>query len=239
VDDLMMGLAIVDFEGEPRVLDVDVGRHLGMANPTDIRKLILRNAEDLSDFGILATVAKNHGGGRGRPTTEYLLNKVQALFIAGRSDTERGRTTYKMLVRAFDSYMRGELRQPKIPPLLAADYGDWKKTWQDDLMRHLCALRGEVFAGRQPRWSARINGVIYECLLGEDVYKELKQRNPKPSRGKNHHQLINGDVRDRFEKHLEFIGKLAAVSQSLRDFEHNLRVAYQGKALQLSLGAAE
>lgn len=135
--------------------------------------------------------------------------------------------------------LRDHFFRPKhISPLLAPDYPSrpWEKTWRDDMMVELCALKGEVFSGRHPRWAAWINSVIYECLLGREVYAELKREVPNPSKGKNLHQRLRPELMERFDKQLEFIGNIASISSSLADFVAKLRTIYQQKPFQLPLG---
>jgi hypothetical protein len=226
-----------DFDDKvPRVRDVDLGRQLGMAFPADIRGTIKNNASDLNDFGFLARRAGSHNGGKGRPVFEYWLNRDQAIFIAGRSDTEIGRKTYKLLVKAFSAFERMLLE--RLPPFLRAEYGSWNKVWRDELMVELCKLRGELFTGRHPRWCARLNSIIYECLLGRELYAQLKAQNPKPSKGHNHHQLIDERYRPAFEKQLSSVMLLAESSCSLADLEDRLRLVYQKRPMQLPLWAA-
>jgi len=138
--------------------------------------------------------------------------------------------------------LRDHFFRPKfISPLLAAEYPSrpWEKTWRDDMMVELCALKGEVFSGRHPRWAAWINSVIYECLLGKEVYAELKREVPNPSKGKNLHQRIRPELMERFDKQLEFIGNIATISSSLSDFVAKLRTIYQQKSFQLPLNGVD
>lgn len=229
------GLAVRDDfdDKEARVRDVDVGIKLGMAQPENIRATIRKYAEDLNDFGILTRRAIIHKGA-GRPVSEYWLNKDQALFICGRSDTELGRATYKLLVKAFGAFLRGA-QTIVIPPILQADFRPWEKTWQDDIAKLLCDLKGEAFSGRQPRWVANHYGEIYECLLGKEAYAELKRRNPKPAKGHNHHSLIADHLIERFRAQLNVVEALLRVSSSLADFRSNLRRNFKGAPLQLPL----
>jgi hypothetical protein len=226
-----------DFDDKiPRVRDVDLGEKLGLARPSDIRATIKQHAKDLKDFGVIGQRPQTSGRLGGRPAVEFWLNKDQAIFVAGRSDTEVGRKTYKLLVKAFGVFEQMVIA--RIPPMLRAEFGPWSKTWHTDLMKELCTLKGEVFTGRHPRWCARMNSVIYECLLGRDVYAELKAQNPAPARGHNHHQFITPEYRETFEKQLGIVTALAATSISLADLEDKLRLLYQKKPLQLPLWAA-
>jgi hypothetical protein len=226
-----------DFDDKvPRVRDIDVGRQLGLGQPRDIRRTIDGHLRILNACGIVARRAQNHGGGRGRPATEYWLNKEQALIVASKSETEVGEQTLLMLVKAFSVFEQMVLE--RIPPLLRAECGPWSKTWHTELMNELCALKGEVFTGRHPRWCARMNSIIYECLLGREMYAQLKTQNPSPSKGHNHHQLITDAYRAAFEKQLGIVTALAATAASLEDLEGRLRLLYQKKPLQLPLWAA-
>lgn len=227
-----------DFDDHvPRVRDVDIGRQLGMAQPENIRQTIAKYAEDLNDFGVLTRRVKTSGRSGGRKATEYWLNKDQAVFVAGRSDTELGRKTYKLLVKAFSAFEK--MLVERLPPFLRAEFGSWQKVWHNELMVELCKLRGELFTGRHPRWCARMNSIIYECLLGKELYAELKARNPKPSKGHNHHQLIDAAYRAAFDKQLANVMLLAESACSLEDLEGRLRLVYQKKPMQLPLWAAQ
>lgn len=241
VADTLPGLSLSvrsDFDDKvPRVRDVDLGRQLGMAHPLDIRGTIKEHADFLNKIGFLARRPQNHGGGKGRPTEEFWLNKEQAYYIASLSKTEAGKQTLLMLVKAFSVFERMVVQ--RIPPLLRADFAPWSKVWRDELVSELSKLKGEVFnGGRHPRWCARWNSIIYECLLGKEVYAALKKQNPDPSKGHNHHQLITPEYREAFEKQLSIVTALAATSYSLADLEDKLRRLYQDKPLQLPLWAA-
>lgn len=227
-----------DFDDKvPRVRDIDLGARLGLAQPRDIRGTIKANADFLNIFGFIARRAQNHQGGKGRPATEYWLNRNQALYIATRSDTEIGKRTTALLVQAFDAFEKMLLE--RLPPFLRAEFGSWQKVWHNELMVELCKLRGELFTGRHPRWCARMNSIIYECLLGKELYAELKARNPKPSKGHNHHQLIDAAYRAAFDKQLANVMLLAESACSLEDLEGRLRLVYQKKPMQLPLWAAQ
>lgn len=120
---LFEGLALWnDFEdGIPRVLNVDLGERMNMSRPRDIRQTIEKSMNDLNDMGFCGQRAQNHDGGRGRPSTEYYLNRDQALYIVGKSDTEAGRRLYKLLVKAFGMLLDGKLVSSSQPVPTALD----------------------------------------------------------------------------------------------------------------------
>lgn len=102
-------VGLTEIEREPRVRDIDLAERLGISRPRDIRKLIERNKAELDRFGICATVAQNHSGGRGRPTKEYWLNEEQALLVSVLSNAENAPAVRAMLIRVFVAYRRGHL----------------------------------------------------------------------------------------------------------------------------------
>lgn len=105
-------IALTVFDGDPRARDLDIAERLGFERPRDIRKLIDRNKSEIEQFGICATVAQNHKGGRGRPATEYWLNEEQALLIAALSDAEKAPAVRHMLIKVFVAWRRGHLTGP-------------------------------------------------------------------------------------------------------------------------------
>lgn len=215
----------------PRVRDIDLGKKLGLAQPRDVRRTIDAHLRILNACGVVARRARTSGPLGGRPTTEYWLNREQALIVASRSETEVGEQTLLMLVQAFSLFE--QMLVERLPPFLRATHASWRKTWQDDLMIELCTLRGELFTGKHPRWCARMNSIIYECLLGKELYAALKVQNPRPSKGRNHHQLIGAEYRLAFEAQLAAVIALAKNSNSLFELESRLRFTYQKRPMQL------
>ncbi|MER2252927.1 hypothetical protein ABS772_23705 [Methylorubrum podarium] len=69
---------IMVVKGEPRILDTDLARALGMSQERDIRSdLIKPNLEELQRLGILRETPANSGQ-RGRSTFAYFPNEEQA-----------------------------------------------------------------------------------------------------------------------------------------------------------------
>lgn len=102
-------VVLAEVEGIPRVRDLDLAERLGFARPRDARKLIERNRAEFDAMGICATVAQNHGGGRGRPGTEYWLNEEQSLLLAVLSDAPNAPAVRSMLIKVFVAWRRGRL----------------------------------------------------------------------------------------------------------------------------------
>lgn len=108
----MRDLTIRDFDGEPRMRDMDIAEALEFERPRDVRKIIDRNMDDLLSFGICATMALIHPGA-GRPGTEYWLNEEQALFLCTRSEAKGAVALTKQMVMVFAAWRNGRLDPPR------------------------------------------------------------------------------------------------------------------------------
>jgi hypothetical protein len=78
---------VVEWEGEPRVVDTVLGAALGYGRPERIRDLIQGRADLFRGAGNLPRRAVNSDDpGRGRPSREFLLNREQvnlAILLCG------------------------------------------------------------------------------------------------------------------------------------------------------------
>lgn len=99
-------IPVVERDGEPRALDLEIAERLGLSRPRDIRKLIERNLPELQRFGGCATVARPVSG---NVVNEYWLNEEQALLVATLSQAPRAPEVRAMLIRTFVAWRRGHL----------------------------------------------------------------------------------------------------------------------------------
>ncbi|MCG5241371.1 hypothetical protein ACIU1J_27530 [Azospirillum doebereinerae] len=99
---------LVVHAGEPRVLDVAIGRQLGMARPTNIRQVIEANRAELETYGMLhatrATSPMPNGGEK--EVWEYWPNEEQALCICAISKAPKAPDARRMLIKAFTAWRR-------------------------------------------------------------------------------------------------------------------------------------
>lgn len=115
-------------EGEFRVLDTDLAERLGFERPRDIRKLITRWKAELERLGFCAAMAQNHGGSRGRPTIAYYLNRKQAIFITGKSETATATDITIEIIHRFDEYEVGRASADQSivePPFHSKLHDQW------------------------------------------------------------------------------------------------------------------
>lgn len=109
---VFQSLAVAEFDGEPRVRDLDLAERLGFERPRKIRELIERNKAEIEAMGVCPAVGQTHGPQGGRPTKEFYLNEEQALLVATLSNTSQAQAVRAALIRTFVAYRRGHLEQP-------------------------------------------------------------------------------------------------------------------------------
>lgn len=97
---------LITIAGEPRVLDSDLARALGLGRATNIRQVIARNMAELQGFGevCIRDVQTTEAGGR--PGRAYHLNEGQALLICIISRTATAATVRRSLINVFMAYRR-------------------------------------------------------------------------------------------------------------------------------------
>ena len=246
----MTDITKVPFDGDELVAVRD-GGNVWIALKRACETLGLDYSSQLSKlksqpWALMADFAIRDSAGRSRQTTCLSLKSFPmwlATIEAGKVAPDLRPKIERYQVDAADALYRHFFERPAAAPgkwrspLLAESFQPWSKTWKDSLMHELFALRGEVFEGRHPRWCAWINTVIYECLLGKDTYAELiaGRRSDKARHGRNHHQLLKPEIKQRFDDELRVVEALARTSASLNDLVLKMRVLYQGAQLQLSV----
>jgi len=104
-------------EGELRILDTELAVRLGFERPRKIRDLIKRWQAEISRLGVCPTVEQTPGPQGGRPTAAYYLNRKQAIFITGKSDTPEATTITIEIIEKFDAYEHGAApaAHPAVP----------------------------------------------------------------------------------------------------------------------------
>lgn len=100
--------AVHQVEDEPRVLDIDLARWLGMERVTNIRATIKANVPELWQHGGLHFARANPGARGGRPSKAYYLNEGQSLVLCALSRTPKAAQVRKALIDVFLDYRAGK-----------------------------------------------------------------------------------------------------------------------------------
>jgi hypothetical protein len=128
--------------------------------------------------------------------------------------------------------------QDKLAVVLMREAGRWKQLFTLEFFREMGKLyRLQLIDNVRRPWcfAALIREFFYEWF-DEDVYAELRKRNPKPSGGTKHHQFLTPFARERFERHQRDVLILMRASSDIEDFRMRFGAAFRGQGLQLSFG---
>lgn len=103
--------SLIEVDGEPRVLDVDIGVRLAMAQPLNIRQQIEKHHEELEQYGPIHTAHEmvSIGSGAHREVKVYRLTEEQALTICALSRVPKAKIVRAGLVRTFVAWRKGKL----------------------------------------------------------------------------------------------------------------------------------
>lgn len=111
----------------------------------------------------------------------------------------------------------------------------WDLMWPEDFAASMCRLHRVAFDGRQPKFLASTYEKLYRLILGDEVYEELKRRNPEPSYGTNHHQWLTPEAREVVRQQVPFLTAFAEQCATKDEFWARMEYRYQDRPLQLSL----
>ena len=114
--------------GEPRVLDIALGKTLGFQRPRAVRQIIDRHRSELRRYGSLSPQPVANKG-KGRVGNGHLLNEGQALLVCMFAGTDNAADVREQLIRLFIAWRSGQLVQAPQPtrakrlaaPLAATD----------------------------------------------------------------------------------------------------------------------
>ena len=100
----------IEIDGQFLLRDVDLGAKMGLAQPLDIRRTIVRNMAWLEDHGSIRSVREVIIAGKGaeREVTVYHLNQGQALSLCLLMRTAKARALHASVVRFFLERRRRE-----------------------------------------------------------------------------------------------------------------------------------
>jgi len=132
---------------------------------------------------------------------------------------------------------RDEMRK-KFALLMRDEFADWERMFPEELYQEFARLENYTYTpGVRPMHWGKITMEIYRCFDAE-LAEELQRRNPNPSRGRNHHQLLTKLARNTLERRLESIVVTAKQAHSMPDFLARLAFLFRGRPLQLWLPPA-
>jgi len=108
----MLDLALKEFNGEPRMRDIDIAEALGFERARNIRKLVSRYIDSLEAFGEVFRSTVERNSGVGRPEDCFWLNEQQTVFICLKSESPKAVELTVQVVKVFVDWRHGSLAPP-------------------------------------------------------------------------------------------------------------------------------
>jgi hypothetical protein len=136
----------------------------------------------------------------------------------------------------YQQYREDTYLGRRLNAFLREEAARWEMTWPASLAKELCKLYGWKFGtGPYPRQLASIFHKIYQIVLGEDVTAKLKELNPQPHHGSNHHQFLKPDAKLMLGDDIKTIQTIALDSNGVDDFWKRMLFHYRNAPFQMSL----
>ncbi len=151
------------------------------------------------------------------------------------------RATAKTGVRALVYEATGYIHNPVRPAddfqtyyskVVREDPMPWAECFDAEWDRLICRLWRHAYDGRPPRFGARLNRLAYDCAFGKPLTRQLKESNPDPRFGSNHHQYLQPQARIKLSQTIQVLKGIIKTSRTTKDFWHKVQVVFSDAPFQ-------
>lgn len=125
--------------------------------------------------------------------------------------------------------------QLKLQAFIADDLQEWAKMFPDEFWFELARLENIHYSARSRplRWGRYVMAFVYDAM-DQDVGKALRQINPDPQHGTNHHQWLRDFGRDKVHDQLQRVIAIMKTCDSMPEFRRRFDKVFS-KSYQLPL----
>jgi hypothetical protein len=201
--------------------------------------------------------------GAGAPANGYeatLLIQICELYLDAR-DQDRLHPSQVKLARVAETVIRScakvgiialideatgyqEIRQKnalrlKLQAFIAEDMQEWARMFPDEFWLELARLEGTRYSPRNRplRWGKYVMMFVYDAIDG-DVGQKLREINPHPQHGRNHHQWLKDFGREKVNTQIYQVIAIMKLCDDMAEFRKKFDRVYS-KAYQLPLGGTD
>jgi P63C domain-containing protein len=125
--------------------------------------------------------------------------------------------------------------QIKLQAFIAEDMQDWARMFPDEFWFELARLEGIKYSPRSRplRWGKYIMAFVYDAI-DSDVGKKLREINPEPHKGKNHHQWLKDFGRDQVHDQITKVVTIMKLCRDMKEFTSKFAVVFKKSNPQLA-----
>lgn len=118
--------------------------------------------------------------------------------------------------------------QLKLQAFIAEDMQEWARMFPDEFWLELARLEGIKYSpkSRPLRWGKYIMAFVYDAI-DKDVGVKLRQINPDPHHGKNHHQWLRDFGRDKVSEQITKVVTIMKLCNDMDDFKAKFRRVFR------------
>jgi len=234
-------LSLVRGEARPRVSHRELAKLADYPYPNDV--LALADEALGEDWRKTVPVRFLPSTGK-KPLREYFFDRREALEILMLSKKPNAKKLRSVVLDVFEAWLDGKLvadgdaKRRLIALTLRLEAAKSATIWYYEVFDELCKLYKKPVWNRKgafPNWLAEPLGKIWKAVLGEEAYRELKNRNPKCYPGSLNYQWITDERYQLMKKDVDLIYGFLRTSGSRTDFFAKLRFHY-GQSATYQLG---
>lgn len=135
----------------------------------------------------------------------------------------------------FQEYRKKRDLQIKLQAFIAEDMQEWVRMFPTEFWIQLARLEGIKYSPRSRplRWGKYVMAFVYDAIDG-DVGKKLREMNPDPHKGKNHHQWLKDFGRDQVHDQITKIVTIMQLCTDMTDFNQKFQKLFKKSEPQLA-----
>ena len=125
--------------------------------------------------------------------------------------------------------------QLKLQAFISDEIQDWARLFPEDFWHELARLEHTHYSPRNRplRWGKYVMAFVYDAV-DKDVGNELREINPNPHFGKNHHQWLKTYGRERVRDHINRVIGVMKTCQDMNDFNRIFGYVFKKEPMQMS-----
>ena len=109
--------------------------------------------------------------------------------------------------------------QLKLQAFIAEDLQEWARMFPQEFWFELARLEGITYSPRSRplRWGKYIMAFVYDAI-DKDVGKKLREKNPNPKKGSNHHQWLKEFGKEKLTAQITSVVTIMKLCNNMDDF---------------------